>query len=79
MADADAGVGPRPAVENYVDVWNLIDYPRLLFNTVALALIGMIGTVVSCTLVAYGFARFRFPGRHCCSRSSSRRSSCPTR
>ena len=26
-------------------------------------LIGMIGTVVSCTLVAYGFARFRFPGR----------------
>ena len=23
----------------------------------------MIGTVVSCTLVAYGFARFRFPGR----------------
>ena len=28
-----------------------------------LALIGMIGTVLSCTLVAYGFARFRFPGR----------------
>ena len=24
----------------------------------------MIGTVVSCTLVAYGFARFRFPGRN---------------
>ena len=23
----------------------------------------MIGTLVSCTLVAYGFARFRFPGR----------------
>ena len=28
-----------------------------------IAVIGMIGTVVSCTLVAYGFARFRFPGR----------------
>jgi multiple sugar transport system permease protein len=52
-----------PAWQNYVDVWNLIDFPRLLFNTVALAVIGMIGTVVSCTLVAYGFARFRFPGR----------------
>jgi multiple sugar transport system permease protein len=52
-----------PAFQNYVDVWNLIDFPRLLFNTVALAVIGMIGTVVSCTLVAYGFARFRFPGR----------------
>src|SRR5690242_6329632 len=30
-----------PAFQNYVDVWNLIDYPRLLFNTLAIALIGM--------------------------------------
>src|SRR5262245_7305875 len=52
-----------PAWQNYADVWNLIDYPRLLFNTLAIALIGMTGTVISCTLVAYGFARFRFPGR----------------
>src|SRR6478752_3880021 len=52
-----------PAWQNYVDVWNLIDYPRLLLNTILLAIIGMIGSVVSCTLVAYGFARFRFPGR----------------
>jgi multiple sugar transport system permease protein len=52
-----------PQWSNYETVWNEIDYPRLLFNTAALALIGMIGTVVSCTLVAYGFARFRFPGR----------------
>src|SRR5204862_6284221 len=52
-----------PHFENYTDVWNEINYPRLLFNTAAIALIGLIGTVVSCTLVAYGFARFRFPGR----------------
>ena len=52
-----------PSWRNYSDVWSLIDYPRLLFNTIALALIGMVGTVLSCTLVAYGFARFRFPGR----------------
>jgi multiple sugar transport system permease protein len=52
-----------PQWSNYVDVWNIIDYPRLLFNTAAIALIGMIGTLLSCTLVAYGFARFRFPGR----------------
>lgn len=52
-----------PRWENYADVWNLIKFPRLLFNTVALAIIGTIGTVLSCTLVAYGFARFRFPGR----------------
>jgi multiple sugar transport system permease protein len=52
-----------PQWQNYADVWDLIDYPRLLFNTVVLAFVGMIGTLVSCTLVAYGFARFRFPGR----------------
>jgi multiple sugar transport system permease protein len=52
-----------PEWSNYATVWDQINYPRLLFNTVVLALIGMIGTVVSCTLVAYGFARFRFPGR----------------
>jgi multiple sugar transport system permease protein len=53
-----------PDWQNYADVWNLISYPRLLLNTVAIALIGMLGTIVSCTLVAYGFARFRFPGRN---------------
>ncbi|WP_283138900.1 carbohydrate ABC transporter permease [Rhizohabitans arisaemae] len=52
-----------PKWSNYAEVWGLIDYPRLLFNTVALAVISTIGTVISCTLVAYGFARFRFPGR----------------
>ena len=53
-----------PHLENFGAVWDLLDYPRLLFNTIAIAAIGMIGTLVSCTLVAYGFARFRFPGRN---------------
>jgi len=52
-----------PRWSNFTDVWDLIDYPRLLFNTAAIALIGTLGVVLSCTLVAYGFARFRFPGR----------------
>ena len=52
-----------PHWENFAKVWDLIDYPRLLFNTLAIALISTIGTLLSCTLVAYGFARFRFPGR----------------
>ena len=52
-----------PTWSNFSDVWTLIEYPRVMFNTIALAVIGTIGTVVSCTLVAYGFARFRFPGR----------------
>jgi multiple sugar transport system permease protein len=53
-----------PHWENFAEVWNLIDYPRLLFNTAVIAIISTIGTLLSCTLVAYGFARFRFPGRN---------------
>jgi multiple sugar transport system permease protein len=52
-----------PHWENFAKVWELIDYPRLLFNTVVIAVVSTIGTLLSCTLVAYGFARFRFPGR----------------
>jgi multiple sugar transport system permease protein len=52
-----------PHIENFAEVWDLIDYPRLLLNTVIIAVISTIGTLLSCTVVAYGFARFRFPGR----------------
>jgi multiple sugar transport system permease protein len=52
-----------PQWGNFGSVWKLIDFPRLLFNTAALALIGTIGTLLSCVAVAYGFARFRFPWR----------------
>ena len=52
-----------PHWDNFAKVWDLIDYPRLLFNTLAIAVISTIGTLLSCTLVAYGFARFKFPGR----------------
>jgi multiple sugar transport system permease protein len=53
-----------PHIENFAKVWDLIKYPRLLFNTAVIAIISTIGTLLSCTLVAYGFARFRFPGRN---------------
>jgi multiple sugar transport system permease protein len=52
-----------PTWANYVEVWNTINYFRLLSNTTFYAIVTMIGTVVSCIIVAYGFARFRFPGR----------------
>jgi multiple sugar transport system permease protein len=53
-----------PHFENYAEVWRILDIPKVMFNTIAIALIGTVGTLVSCTLVAYGFARFRFPGRN---------------
>lgn len=52
-----------PVWSNFSDVWELIDFPRLLFNTIMIALFSMAGVLISCVVVAYGFARFRFPGR----------------
>jgi multiple sugar transport system permease protein len=52
-----------PTWSNYSEVWTSINFPRLVWNTFYYAIMSGIGTVISCTLVAYGFARFRFPGR----------------
>ncbi|MDL1898802.1 carbohydrate ABC transporter permease [Anaerolineae bacterium CFX7] len=52
-----------PTLTNYQQVWDLLNYPRLMFNTIALAVIGTFGTLISNILVAYGFARFRIPGK----------------
>jgi len=48
---------------NFAEAWEIIDFPRLVFNTAALAFLGTLGTLLSCVIVAYGFSRFRFPGR----------------
>ena len=53
-----------PLVDNYTTVWNQLNFPRLLTNTAGIALLSTIGAVFSSILVAYGFARFRFPGRN---------------
>ncbi|HNB53350.1 MAG TPA: carbohydrate ABC transporter permease [Anaerolineales bacterium] len=52
-----------PTWENYTEVWETINFPRLLWNTTFYAIMTEIGVLISCTLVAYGFSRFRFPGR----------------
>jgi multiple sugar transport system permease protein len=53
-----------PQLENFTTVWSQLNFPRLLFNTAAIAVLSTIAAVVSSALVAYGFARFRFPGRN---------------
>lgn len=47
--------------QNYAEAFREVEFPRLLRNTLAIAFFGIIGTVISCTLVAYGFARFPIP------------------
>ena len=53
-----------PLLDNFTTAWSQLNFPQLLRNTMAIALLSTIGAVVSSTLVAYGFARFRLPGKN---------------
>lgn len=48
---------------NYIDVWRRIPFARYALNSFLVAGLSVIGDLVSCSLVAYGFTRFRFPGK----------------
>jgi multiple sugar transport system permease protein len=44
--------------------WEILNFPRMFLNTLVIAGLSTIGAVVSAICVAYGFSRFRFPGRN---------------
>lgn len=52
---------PDPQWGNFIKAWNTINFPMLLRNTAMYAGITTFGAVISASLVAYGFARFRIP------------------
>ena len=52
-----------PRWSNFVEAWKISNFGRLLFNSLAIAIIGTIGAVSSAVVVAYGFSRFRIPGK----------------
>jgi multiple sugar transport system permease protein len=54
----------NPQWGNFGEVWQGLNFPRVFVNTLAIAVIGMIGTLVSSIAVAYGFARFPIPGKN---------------
>lgn len=53
----------QPRWENYPEVATLIPLGRYLLNTVIVTALVLVGTLLSCSLVAYGFSRIRFRGR----------------
>lgn len=40
-----------------------LNFPRFLLNTLVITGLAVMGQVISCSIVGWGFARFRFPGR----------------
>ena len=58
---------PDPAVwRNYIDAWFAlpVSFTRFTANTIFITVLAMTAEIFTCSLVAYGFARFRFPGRN---------------
>ncbi|GAB6088665.1 carbohydrate ABC transporter permease [Spirochaeta dissipatitropha] len=49
-----------PQWVNFPTAWKAIDFLKLLQNTLFYAIVTTLGTVISSTLVAYGFSRFSF-------------------
>jgi len=56
---------PRPTMwSNYRDAWRALPFGRFLFNTVFMTVLAMFAELFTASIVAYGFARFRFPFRN---------------
>jgi multiple sugar transport system permease protein len=49
---------------NYIEIWQQAPFGIFFLNSCIVTLFSMIGQLLSASLVAYGFARFRFPGRN---------------
>jgi multiple sugar transport system permease protein len=50
--------------ENFIEVWRQVPFLTFLVNTLTVASLSVVGDIITASLVAYGFARFRFPGRN---------------
>lgn len=49
---------------NYKDAWQALPFDRFLINTLFTTILAMFAEITTAAIVAYGFARFRFPGRN---------------
>jgi len=50
-------------LDNFVRAWSAAPFPRYFVNTVLLVTLVLACQLVLCTLAAYAFARYEFPGR----------------
>ncbi|ABF62188.1 binding-protein-dependent transport systems inner membrane component (plasmid) [Ruegeria sp. TM1040] len=52
------------SLENFAKAWNAAPFGRYFLNTFVLVTVILFGQIVLCTLAAYAFARYQFPGRN---------------
>ncbi len=53
----------RVTLDNYIALFEQIDFFRYLKNTLIVVFFNIVGSLISCSLVAYGFSRLYWPGR----------------
>ena len=54
----------RWQLENYTEALRFWDFATTFRNTLFITIVSLVGDIASSTVVAYGFARFRFPYRN---------------
>ena len=55
---------PHPfRFSNFREALGFMDFGTLLRNTLIITVLTLLGQLISCSMVAYGFARIKFPGR----------------
>jgi ABC-type glycerol-3-phosphate transport system permease component len=52
-----------PRWQNYAVIWTFVPLLTFIENSFIVGLLATVGQAISAAMVAYGFARFRFPGR----------------
>lgn len=53
----------NPRWQNYIEALTVLPFGRFVINTLIIAISTIIGHILSCSIVAYGFARLRAPGK----------------
>ncbi len=49
---------------NYFKAYRVLDYPTTLMNSITVSLVPSIIQTIICSIIAYGLARYQFPGKH---------------
>ena len=64
MSDPSVMWIPKQVIfSNFVDVWNAINFPKVLLQTILINVVCSLLQVVTCGITGYGFARFKFKGK----------------
>ncbi|MFI6819032.1 carbohydrate ABC transporter permease [Nonomuraea sp. NPDC050328] len=53
----------RPTTANYADLLTQLDFGRLAFNSVLIALVSTAGNLLFCSMLGYALAKLDFPGK----------------